>query len=95
MATVSAKALFEGKAPITLHTRVAGDLVGGFLYDLANQDWQAIHTTPTGWEVTQPPLMFRRFGHQVAQCMPIPGGDMTKILEYIPVKESSFLFFAG
>lgn len=91
VATLSAKALFDHPKPVTLHTRVAQQ-DHDFWYDLANEDWAAVKITPRAWTIENPPILFNRYSHQSAQTTPIVGGDITKILKYIPIKEQSFLF---
>ncbi len=36
---------------------------GDYWYDLADDNWKALRITPEGWEITKPPLLFRRFSH--------------------------------
>ena len=85
MSTLSAKAIFDSGEPIPLHTRIAKD-GSEFWYDLSCENWQAVHITSKGWSVKEPPIMFKRFGHQKAQVMPQQGGNVRKILNYIPLE---------
>jgi hypothetical protein len=90
--TITFKAIFDNPAPITLHTRVAAK-DGTFWYDLTGPDWNAIKIEPGGWTVeSKPPTIFTRYGHQDAQIIPIPGGELDRIFKYIPIKEHPILF---
>ena len=97
VAVLSARARFDKPEPVTLSTRVAesktatGDTA--IWYDLSNSAWQAIEITETGWKLhDNPPVRFNRYRHQAAQIMPIQGGDIRKILDYINIKNNHTLF---
>ena len=92
LAVLSAKARFDRPEAITLSTRTA-ERDGITFYDLSNEKWQAIRITAGGWIVCDnPPIMFTRYRHQSAQVTPTPGGDMSRILKYIPLTRYSTLF---
>ena len=92
LSVLSAKALYDNPTPVKLNTRVA-EYDGAFWYDLTNKSWQAVKTTTEGWEVVDnPPLIFERHNHQSPQVMPIKGGDIRKILNYVNIKEYKTLF---
>lgn len=69
-----------------LYNRVAPDPNGnGFWYDMSNEKNQAVHITKDGWTVEDnPPILFRRYQHQIPQVMPKRGGDVKKFLDFLP-----------
>lgn len=82
--------IFDGSAKFdgdkkTLFNRVA--LVDGVIwYDLTNSDWQAVKITNKGWEiVNEPPILFKRFSHQHAQVLPVAGGSIYTLFNYINI----------
>ncbi|MFV0351841.1 MAG: hypothetical protein ACK5JF_05970 [Oscillospiraceae bacterium] len=85
-------ALYLEKKERILHTRVAGTS-DAIYYDLGNKEWDVVHVMPGSWTVTNKlPPMFRRFTHQLPQVIPIPGGDIRKILDFVSIKKHRFLF---
>ncbi len=92
ISVLSARALFDSPEPIPLSTRVA-EHGGAFWYDLTGPEWPFIRITPEGWFVVEnPPIIFNRYRHQAAQVMPIPGGDIRKILRHVNLKGQETLF---
>lgn len=60
----------------------------GLWYDLTDEKWQAIKVSARGWEVvSNPPVLFRRYSHAQPQVIPIAGGDVRLLLEYINIKD--------
>lgn len=89
---LSAKARFGNSECIELHVRVANK-DNAFWYDLTNPAWQAVRITAGDWIVCDnPPILFTRYRHQQAQCMPQHGGDVRKILQYVNIKGMDTLF---
>lgn len=81
---LDARARFEGR-PVHLHNRVAWD-GEAFCYDLCDARWRAVRITPDGWEMEQdPPPIFRRYGHQQAQVLPLEGGSLRSLFGLIPI----------
>ncbi len=70
--------------PIPLHNRVGKtetktvDSNIQYWLDVGNpQDSQAICITSHGWQmVSDPPILFRRYSHQLPVCLPDPQGDV-------------------
>ena len=89
---VRGKAIAEVKE---LHNRVApADDNDGFWYDLSNQSWHVVRVDSSGWElVSDPPILFRRYQHQKPQVKPQPGGDFSRILDFVNVSEDKQLLF--
>ena len=60
-------------------------------YDLADKDWRAVKITAEGWEiVANPPILFKRYPHQDAQCSPVGGGDIRAILKYVNITDVQY-----
>lgn len=89
---LSANAKFSNKESIRLFNRVALH-DGAFWYDLTNPVWQAVKVMADGWEVNgSPPILFNRYRHQNEQVLPQHSGDISRIFQYINVKEFRTLF---
>ncbi len=81
--TLEGKALFEGLC-YELFVRIARD-EETICYDLGNGS--AIIIDQNGWSITDtPPILFRRLPHQLAQEIPIQGGEVKTISEFINLK---------
>jgi len=78
-------AMAHEKQVVTLWNRVAPDGEGGLWIDLCNDLWEAVHVTGDGWEVTQQPLLFRRYPHQLPLCYPSSCPDLAKLFKYVNV----------
>ena len=86
MDILCAYANFQG-AEIELHNRVAWH-DENIYYDLSNDKWGVVEITPHGWKViSNPPIKFRRYGHQRAQVIPDPDGDVNDFLQFTNVRE--------
>lgn len=70
---------------IPLYNRVAPDGEGGIWLDMTNDKWEAIHVTAAGWEITTPPIIFRRYAHQLPLCYPAENGDISLLFKYINI----------
>ena len=77
--------------PVTLYNRVA-KVNNDFWYDLTNPTRQAVEITKEGWNVKQPPTLFKRYTHHITQVMPERGGNVWDIFNYIPLKKNKLLF---
>ena len=83
-------AAFEGET-IELHNRVAWHNAN-ICYDLTNTKYEAIEITTQGWDLMAPGhILFRRFGHQIPQARPVPGGDVWRLYEFANVPKSDQL----
>jgi hypothetical protein len=77
---LEANALFDGDE-LPLEVRTVRSNTSGLWYDLGGS---AVHVTRDGWAINeQPPIIFKRFGHQKAQTIPLRGGDIRSLLKYI------------
>jgi hypothetical protein len=83
---IESKACFDGKQ-YSLHNRIAWH-EGAIWYDLADAKWHAVKITADGWEVVDhPPILFRRYSHQLSQYEPIRGGDVKELLNFVNVQD--------
>lgn len=89
---LKAKAQYDSRDAIELGVRV-NEKDGAIWYDLSNPDWQAVKITTDGWSVEDDtPILFKRYRHQKAQCLPQHNGDIRRILKYINLQENHTLF---
>ncbi len=95
-AIASALSVIEGKAcfeepMIPLANRVAmqGDALW---YDLSNPSREAVRMTGEGWEVVTkaPPILFRRYAHQMPQVTPVKGGNVRLLLPFLNLAEPRY-----
>lgn len=83
--TLCGHAQFEGKRH-DLHIRVA-DCKSAIWYDICDKNWQAIRITAQGWKIIKkPPILFRRYSHQLPQIKPAETGDINLLKKYINLK---------
>jgi hypothetical protein len=83
--TLSARARFQGQRQ-TLNLRVARTDDARW-YDLGSGDFRAIRITTEGWEIIhQPPILFRRYLHQVSQVEPRQGGSIDRLLDLVNIR---------
>lgn len=74
---------------IELHNRVAAH-EGAIYYDMSDEKWRAVRVTAEGWEVVEdPPPLFRRYVHQLAQVDPDPTGDLTDLLGFVNLRDGA------
>ena len=58
------------------------------LIDMCRPDWKIIEVTAKGWKIIQQEKpVFKRFSHQREMPEPRSGGDLRKVLNYLPVKD--------
>jgi hypothetical protein len=81
---LDAKALFEGPLrPVWV--RLA-DYEGAIYLDLANEKWEAVKVTITGWEVeADPPVCFRRPRSMLPLPYPERGGNINELRPFVNV----------
>lgn len=83
---IEAKACFDG-SEYDLHNRVAWH-DGALWYDLSDDDWRAVRIDPRGWEIMEhPPILFRRYSHQLAQVEPTKGGNAEDLLGFVNLRD--------
>jgi hypothetical protein len=87
-------AVFEGPEH-ALATRVARH-DGVIWYDLCDEQWRAVRIDANGWAaIAEPPPIFRRFSHQAPQVVPLPGGDLWQLFDFLNVHPGSRTLLAG
>jgi hypothetical protein len=74
-------ALFKGKK-IELHNRIAWH-ENAIWYDMGNGE--SVKVTQTGWEITNSPILFRRYNHQEVQVRPLSGGNPKDIYDSLNI----------
>ena len=83
--TLEARANFEG-AERDIGVRVVEHENAVYL-DLANERWEAVRITRTGWEVVANPLLFRRGTAMRSLPTPVPGGKLVDLLPFLNVED--------
>jgi predicted RNA-binding Zn-ribbon protein involved in translation (DUF1610 family) len=69
----------------TLYNRVA-PAEDGFWLDMTDSQYRAIKVTADGWHIVEnPPILFRRYSHQLPLVEPKTGGDAWKILGFFNI----------
>jgi hypothetical protein len=81
---LEAKAIHSGKK-IPLWNRFAR-IDGEVWLDLADEAGRAVRVTSGGWAVIEkPPILFRRFSHQVSLPLPEKGGNLRDLLGFLNI----------
>ena len=85
LSVIEAQATFDGRE-LELSNRFA--MRDGCIYiDLGDPDWRVIEVTPDGWEImNKPPVLFRRYSHQKALPVPVRGGKLSDLHEFLAIK---------
>lgn len=79
-------ALFKGKR-YELRKRVA-ETEDAIWYDLANNKNHAVRIAPTGWDlVANPPNLFQKEKHMLAQVEPVRGGNVAEFLQFVNISD--------
>jgi hypothetical protein len=88
VATLESEALFgEGSKIRRLENRVAWH-EGRIYYDMTDERWRAVEIDAGGWRIVdRPPILFRRFQHQVRQVEPEGGGDLDDIFNFVNIAD--------
>ncbi len=87
-------AVFDGPE-WPLATRVARH-EGAIWYDLADSMWRAVRVDADGWQVVeQPPPLFRRYSHQAPPVIPVRGGDLRALFQFLNVSPEERLLLCG
>lgn len=78
------KATFEGPR-ITLYNRVApGE--NCFWLDMTDDKHRAIKVTAQGWTIVDdPPILFKRYSHQLPLAIPVRGCDLWRLLDFFNI----------
>lgn len=67
-----------------LSVRIARDNTGVW-YDLGIS---AVHITPNGWTIdAEPPILFKKFNHQLTQVVPHENGSLFKLFDYLSIQD--------
>lgn len=87
-----AEAKFGGAPTIRLYNRVARE-GNSIWYDLTDKDWRSIEVSSGSWKVVgDSPTLFKRYRHQEPQVIPITGGDLKQIFDYVRIDDYKLLF---
>jgi len=81
VSVMQGKAVYEGKIHELDVRIVYSD--GCVWYDMG--DGRAVKITSNGWKITeQPPILFRKLSHQKKQVIPLRGGNLEELFQFIP-----------
>lgn len=87
--TLSGIARHAGAEETPVYLRAAPSPDGnGYLIDLCDDDWRAVHVTASSWYIVEePPVRFRR--SQTMRPLPTPkrGGDLSALWQYVNIPE--------
>ncbi len=68
-----------------VYRRVAPDGDGGVWLDLGDDEWRAVHVTPTGWSIERDcPVLFRRAATALPLPVPEHGGSIDELRGVLP-----------
>lgn len=85
--SLEGKAFHEGDTKI-LFNRIAR-INNTIFYDIGD-DKQIIKISPEGWEIiSNCPVKFRRFNHQLPQVQPLQGGKLEDVVKYLNLKSET------
>jgi hypothetical protein len=85
-------ALLDGPV-LAVFVRV-GESDGNIYLDLGNSDWQAVQIGPKGWNVLdEPPVKFRRSLGIADLPLPVKGGDLKEIFNFLNVRPQHEILF--
>lgn len=87
--TIGAGATIDGPVK-KVYSRLAGHEATVYV-DLANESWEAIEVTRTGWRVLQdPPVKFVRKNNSAPLPHPERGGSVDELRNFLRAKDASF-----
>ena len=66
---------------------------GAIYYDLTTQDWKGVRIDKDGWQIVSLPPIFKRHHHQIAQALPVHGGDPKEILNFCNILPEDHCLF--
>jgi hypothetical protein len=79
---LSGAALYEGEMKPLATRFVFKD--GVYWYDLGKS---AVRVDKDGWSIVeQPPILFRRYAHQMPQCEPVRGGSLEALKSFVNIE---------
>jgi hypothetical protein len=88
---VLSKMAYEGPC-FKLWNRVAPSADDGFWLDMTDDKWRAILIDRDGWRIVDhPPILFKRYSHQLPLIEPKAGGDPWKLLDFLNIKPEDSL----
>jgi hypothetical protein len=89
LGVIEGKALFDGDER-EVHVRVA--VHDGCIYiDLANDLWQVVELSASGWKVLdESPVMFRRAKAMLPLPVPVMGGDIAELRQFVNVTDDDW-----
>jgi hypothetical protein len=95
LGVLEGKAVFAGEQH-DVHTRVT-EHDGAVYHDLANELWEAVEVTESGWRVvSDPPVRFRRTRAMLPLPHPTSGGSLEALLPFINADtDEDFVLFVG
>jgi energy-coupling factor transporter ATP-binding protein EcfA2 len=94
LGTLSGIARFEGRE-YPVHTRLAR-LDDRLYLDLADEQWRVVEVDPTGWRVLNTaPVKFRRPKGMLPLPVPVKGGDIQGLRQFVNVDEVSWPLVLG
>lgn len=89
LGVLEAKALFDGPEQ-RVFTRVA-EHEGRIFLDLANDRWEAVEISATGWRIEpSPPVRFRRPRGMSPLPTPTSGGSLTELRSFVNVQDEDW-----
>jgi hypothetical protein len=84
LGVLEGKAVFDGDE-YPVYTRLA-EHNGALYLDLADERWQAVEITASGWQVVEtPPVKFRRTKGMLPLPEPVPGGNLAALRPFVNV----------
>lgn len=86
---IECRAFYDG-SEFKLYNRVAKLADGSVWYDLCDGKWRAVKITRAGWEIINPPVLFKRYSHQLPQMEPVTNGDVKGILKFVNIKDKKY-----
>lgn len=88
LGVLEAKAQFDGPE-VAVYTRLA-EKDGAIYLDLADEAWQAVEITATGWRVVaNPPVKFRRAKGMLPLPVPVAGGSIDELRQFVNVPDEA------
>jgi hypothetical protein len=92
--TIVAKAQFDGPER-NVYVRV-GAHAGRLYLDLGDPTWRAVEIDASGWRpVDNPPVRFRRASGMKALPVPLPGGSIKALRQFLNVSASDFVLIVA
>lgn len=88
--TLEARARFDGQVmPLAVRATLHE---GAIYYDLCDEAWRAIKVTEKGWQIVEePPILFKRYKHQLPLAIPSRQGFLKGLLPFINAKDGDQL----